>query len=107
MQLDATNRLRLQGREETLIICTAAWRHLVETASDRGWRSVHPPACYWGDIGLEVTATDAHRLARALEAIGDDLVNNADRFAGEDVSQLVADLGDLLIFCRAGAFRVC
>lgn len=107
MEPESTTRLRLEGRDTTFIICAEAWREIVEIASEKGWRSVHASACYWADIGLEVTVTDARRFARVLETIGDDLVQNVEQYPYEDVSQLVADLGDLMIFCRAGAFRIC
>jgi hypothetical protein len=103
---DSTTRLRLQGQDTTFVIGAAAWRELVEIASKKGWQSEHAPACYWADVGLEVTARDARRLSQSFEALGDDLVNSVDQYLDEDVSQLVADLGELLVFCRAGGFRI-
>lgn len=105
--LEPETRLRLKGCSETLVISAGAWRELVEIARERGWQSERAIACYWGDIGLEVTAIDARRLALALEALGDHLLHHDNQYPCESVDALIDDLGVLVVFCRAGAFRVC
>lgn len=107
VQPEIGTQLRLKQQEATLVISVDAWRELIEVAQRKGWQSEHAPACYWGDIGLDVTAADAGRLARVFEVMGDFLVHEQSDFPVEDVAELVHDLGELVIFCRAGGFRVC
>jgi hypothetical protein len=102
-----STKLRLMGQDATLVISADAWRELVEIAGSNGWRPEHPAACYWADIGLEVSATDADRLGRALEVLGDYVAHNQKQYPHEDVSELIGDLGDLVAFCGAGGFRIC
>ena len=102
-----STKLRLKGPSTTLVISSDAWRELLEIAEINGWHSEHPSACYWADIGLEVTDIDARRLGRSLEILGDYLAENQRRHPHEDLSELIGDLGDLAAFCTAGGFRVC
>ncbi len=107
MRTESPSRLRLKSASTTLVISVEAWRELLDIAGNNGWRSEHPSACYWADIGLEVTAIDARHLARALEVLGDYLACNQRKYRPEDVSSLIDDLGDLVAFCGSGGFRVC
>jgi hypothetical protein len=102
-----STNLRLKGPSTTLVISAGAWRELLEIAGNNGGRAEHPAACYWADIGLQVTAVDAKRLGRALERLGDHLAHNQQQYANDDVSELIEDLGDLVEFCGSGGFRVC
>ena len=103
---DQETQLRLMQQDATLVISASVWRELIDVAQQKGWRSEHAPACYWGDIGLDVTASDARRLSRTFEAMGDYLVHGEIQNTAEH-TKLVEDLGELVIFCRAGGFRVC
>ena len=100
-------RLRLKQRNETLLIPVDTWRNLIEVAQKKGWPSEHPPACYWGDVGLSVTDSDARRLALVFEAMGDYLTHHHPARPPEEVDELVDNLGELVIFCRSGGFQVC
>lgn len=106
MQSDQT-QLRLRQQDATLVISADAWRELLEAARERGWQSEHAPACYWADIGLNVTAADARGLARVLELIGDYLALNQSQHLPAEIEELVDNLGELVIFCHSGGFRVC
>ena len=100
------NQLRLQQPQATLMVSANAWRNLVETARIKGWPSEHPTACYWGDVGLTVSDRDARRLARVFEAMGDHLAHHQQE-RPEEAEELIGTLGELVLFCRAGGFRVC
>lgn len=105
MQPDSETQLRLKQQDATLVISSLAWRELLEAAQTYGWESEHPPACYWGDVGLSVTDSDARRLATGFEAMGDHLVDS--ERDPEEIAEFISTLGELAIFCRTGGFRVC
>ena len=107
MQSNSNTQLRLKQQEVTLVISVDAWRELIEVAREKGWKSEHSPACYWGDIGLNVTKPDARRLARVFEAMGDYLAHDQIQHRPADVAELVDNLSELVMFCRTGGFRIC
>lgn len=104
MESGSNTQLRLRQEGVTLVIAADTWRHLIEVAHDKGWPSEHPPACYWGDIGLDVQASDARRLAGAFETMGEYLTKRESQSAN---TELVQSLHVLAIFCQEGGFRVC
>ena len=104
---DTVTRLRLCGRDKTFVIAADEWREIVKIASQMGWQSEYPPACYWADIGLEVAARDARKLSQALVRLGDYLMERPASYLPEELSELIDSLGELVRFLSSGGFRVC
>ena len=103
---ESTTQLRLlQENGATVLIAAEAWRQLIEVAKSKGWPSEFPSSCYWGDIGLDVEASDARRLGRTFAAMREYLIDAKDERA--DTSELLTSLDALVVFCKEGGFRVC
>ena len=101
------SQLRLKGTAGTLFTTPDAWDELLEAAEHFGWRPAQARALYRADVGLMISAGDAHNLAEALEALASKLRGGDLVMPEEHRAELLNDVRLFCRYCRTGGFRIC
>ena len=98
--------LHLRSNNDCYAIDSEFWDDLLQWAEENGWQPEHPAVLYRTDSGLYVNASDAAKLADALEFIAGDLVLHELDVSDDFLKELLDGLLRLTLFFQAGGFRI-
>ena len=100
-------QVRLARPNATFVIAADEWRELVEIALKMGWQSEYAACRYWQCVELDVSASDAIQMSLALGRLCNYLTARQSRYPRQAVLQLIESVGQLVVYCQGGGFRLC